>query len=38
MTVTVQTPLISDDWRISGRVYRDQDLFEAEMRRSESVV
>jgi len=32
VTSTTATPLISDDWRIAGRAYRDQELFEAEMR------
>lgn len=32
MSTTTEVPLITDDWRISGRTYRDQALFEAEMR------
>ncbi|MEY2532779.1 MAG: hypothetical protein QOF29_689 [bacterium] len=29
---TTEAPLITDDWRIAGAVYRDQSLFEAELR------
>lgn len=32
MTTIARTSLISDDWRISGRAYRDREIFEAEMR------
>lgn len=31
MPSTGTQPLISEDWRIAGRVYRDQSLFESEM-------
>jgi phenylpropionate dioxygenase-like ring-hydroxylating dioxygenase large terminal subunit len=32
MSTAADTPLITDDWHISGRVYREQALFEQEMR------
>ena len=32
MSIGTRSELISDDWRISGRVYRDEEIFEAEMR------
>jgi phenylpropionate dioxygenase-like ring-hydroxylating dioxygenase large terminal subunit len=32
MSIAAGRSLITDDWRISGRVYRDEEVFEAEMR------
>ena len=32
MSTTAPEPLIAEDWRIPGRIYRDDDIFEAEMR------
>lgn len=32
MSAITDTPLITDDWHISGRIYRERELFEAEMR------
>jgi phenylpropionate dioxygenase-like ring-hydroxylating dioxygenase large terminal subunit len=32
MSTTAGSALITDDWRIAGRVYRDPQIFEAEMR------